>query len=304
VSDEDMIGELAALGAAICWAIAPIFYRQALFQTSPISANIVRCATNAAVMMFVLLAFDKWNTLANLPASVILITVLSGFVGLVIGDTLYMKGLQSIGVSRAVPLAATYPLFSLVWATFLLGEPVTATIVAGAVTIVVGIWLLSSERNHNSVPANQKLALIGIFASLTTAVIWSVSLTLMNIAVTMPGVNNLDSNYAIITLRIASMALFLSAFAPFLDRKRGFLKMKRHTIIWLCLGGLVANGAGWLLMNYSFLSILEAQAVPISSITPLFSAFAGFILFHEKATLKSVLGAAMIVIGVILIFIV
>lgn len=299
-----MIGELAALGAAICWAVAPILYRQALFQTSPVSANIVRCATNAAIMLIILLVLGKWEALASLPVGVILVTILSGFVGLVIGDTLYMVGLQSIGVSRAVPLAATYPLFSLVWATFLLGEPVTVTIVAGALIIVFGIWLLSSQRSQDSTLSKGRLALTGVAVSLATAVVWSVSITLMNIAVTIPGVNGLDSNYAIITTRIASMALFLGILAPVLDKKRGFLKVKRNTIIWLCLGGLVANGVGWLLMNYSFLNILESQAVPISSTTPLFSAFAGFVLFHEKATLKSVFGAALIVAGVILIFLV
>jgi len=43
-----MIGELAALGAAICWAVAPILYKRALFKMKPVSANIVRCASNAA----------------------------------------------------------------------------------------------------------------------------------------------------------------------------------------------------------------------------------------------------------------
>ena len=55
-------------------------------------------------------------------------------------------------------------------------------------------------------------------------------------------------------------------------------------------------------MNYSFISIVESQAVPISSTTPLFSAFAGFALFKEKMTANNVLGAAIIVGGIILIF--
>ncbi len=64
----------------------------------------------------------------------------------------------------------------------------------------------------------------------------------------------------------------------------------------------MANGLGWLLMSYSFLNIVEAQAVPISSTTPLFTAVAGFLLFHEKVTAKTVLGAVVIVFGVFLIF--
>ncbi|NLF89657.1 hypothetical protein GX563_12675 [Candidatus Bathyarchaeota archaeon] len=51
-----MIGELAALGATLSWAIAPILYRSALANTKPISANIVRFSVNGAVLVTVLLA--------------------------------------------------------------------------------------------------------------------------------------------------------------------------------------------------------------------------------------------------------
>ena len=56
------------------------------------------------------------------PLSVIALTVVSAVVGLGVGDTLYLFSLKSVGVSVAVPLAATYPLFSLVLATALLGQ--------------------------------------------------------------------------------------------------------------------------------------------------------------------------------------
>jgi hypothetical protein len=54
----------------------------------------------------------------------------------------------------------------------------------------------------------------------------------------------LETNYSVITLRIVSIVVFLLMLAPFLDRDCGFLKMKRKTVIELCIGGLVANGVG------------------------------------------------------------
>jgi len=297
-----VIGEFAALGAALSWAIAPILYRKALSNAKPISANIVRCVTNAGVLVAVLLLLGKVGALAALPMGTVVLVVVSGIVGLGIGDTLYMIGLKYVGVSRAVPLAATYPLFSLLWAVFVLRQPLSLIAVVGAAVILFGIWLLSRENSEPHSGVKGKLALIGVVVSLITAVIWSVSITLMDVAVS--SVNTLDGNYAIITLRIASIAFFFMLLAPFLDREHGFLKMKRSTIIGLCVGGLIANGIGWLLMNYSFLNIAVAQAVPISSTSPLFATVAGFTLFHEKMTTKTVLGAIAIVAGIGLIFIV
>jgi drug/metabolite transporter (DMT)-like permease len=100
------------------------------------------------------------------------------------------------------------------------------------------------------------------------------------------------------------MALVMLALAPLLDRKRGFLKLGWRAVVLLCVGGLVANGLGWVLMNYSFLNIAVAQAVPISSTTPLFSTLAGFAFFREKLTRDNTLGALLVVAGVVLIFIV
>ena len=296
-----MIGELAALGAALSWAIAPILYRKALVNTKPISANIVRCATNAGVLVAALLLLGNLSALTTLPMDTVVLVVVSGLIGLGIGDTLYMVGLKYVGVSRAVPLAATYPLFSLIWATFLLGQPLSLASVLGAAVIILGIWLLSREKSAENAGVKGRLVFIGLVVSLVTAVIWSVSITMMDVAVS--NVTSLGVNYAIVTLRIASVALFFMLLAPFIDREHGFLKMKRSTLIGLCVGGLVANGVGWLLMNYSFLNISLARATPISSTSPLFAAIAGFMLFHEKMTTKAVLGAIAIVAGICLIFI-
>ena len=122
----------------------------------------------------------------------------------------------------------------------------------------------------------------------------------MDVAVTSPEVSGIDANFAVITVRITSLALILMVHSPFVDRHRGFLKMKRRTVLQLCIGGLVANALGWLLMNFSLQNIAEAQAVPISSTSPLFAVFAGLMLFREKMTFTKALSAAIIVAGIFL----
>jgi drug/metabolite transporter, DME family len=299
-----MIGEVAALGAALCWAIAPLLYRQALTKTKPISANIVRCATNAAVLTSILVGAGLVGVLAGLPPWVLTVVIVSGVLGLGVGDTLYMFGLKSIGVSRAVPLAASYPLFSLVWAVVLLGQPLSAAAVAGAAVILVGIWLLSSQKIPQEPTVKGRAAWVGVAMCLGTALVWSIGITMMDFAVTTSTVSGFGTNYAIVTVRIAAMALILLVLAPFIDRDRGFLRVSRRGVILLCVGGLVANGLGWLLMNYSFQTSPESYVISISSTSPLFATVAGFLLFHEKATLKTVFGAVAIVAGIVLLFIV
>lgn len=100
--------------------------------------------------------------------------------------------------------------------------------------------------------AKRNTALLGTAVCLAAAIVWSISVTLMDAAVSNANVTNLQTNYALVTLRITSTAIFFLAISPLLDRNRGFLKISRKTVLLLCLGGLIANGLGWVLMNCSF----------------------------------------------------
>lgn len=298
-----MIGELAALGAAICWTASAVFYKEALLRTKPISANIVRCLCTSVVLVACLAFIGKFGVLMDLPVYAAVLAGVSGIVGLGFGDTFYMVSLKLIGVARAVPITCTYPLFNLLLAVFLQGEAVTWQVVLGTVTIVFGVWLLSQEEK--SAKETQKKALVkGVAYALATAVMWAVSIAMINMAVTLPETGSLDHALAINTIRVSAVAFFLLVSAPISDREFGFLKMQRKTLAVLFSGGIVALALGWFFLTFSFLHTPESQAVPISSTTPLFATVSGMFFLHEQVTAKNIVGSIMVVAGIFLIFMV
>ena len=297
-----MIGELAALGAAICWTVSAIMYKEALFKTKPVSANIVRLVCTSIILVAYLAIIGKFGVLMNLPAYAVVLACVSGIIGLGFGDTLYMMSLKLIGVARAVPITCVYPLFNLLWAVFLVEEPITLSVVLGAVTIVFGIWLLRQETNAGTAETEKKILVKGVAYALATAVMWSVSITMIDMAVTLPETSSLDHALAINTIRVTAIAVSLLVSAPIIDRDFGFLKMQRKTLAALIFGGIVALGLGWFFLTYSFINTLESRAVPISSTTPLFSTLSGIVFLHEKVTARNAVGSIMIVVGIFLIF--
>jgi drug/metabolite transporter (DMT)-like permease len=297
-----MIGELAALGAAICWTISAIMYKEALFKTKPVSANIVRLVCTSIILVAYLAIIGKFGVLMNLPAYAVVLACVSGIIGLGFGDTLYMMSLKLIGVARAVPITCVYPLFNLLWAVFLVEEPITLSVILGAVTIVFGIWLLRQETDVGTAETEKKILVKGVAYALATAVMWSVSITMIDMAVTLPETSSLDHALAINTIRVAAIAVSLLVSAPIIDRGFGFLKMQRKTLAALIFGGIVALGLGWFFLTYSFTNISESRAVPISSTTPLFSTLSGIVFLHEKVTARNAVGSIMIVVGIFLIF--
>ena len=297
-----MIGEIAALGAAISWTVSAALYKKALLQAKPVSANIVRLACTATVLLALLVALGKTEVMMTLPQNVIVLAIVSGVIGLGVGDTLYMMSLRDVGVARAVPITCTYPLFNLLWAVFLAGEAVTFPVVLGAVIIVLGMWLLSQGEQTSKVKSQKRVLYKGLALALATAIVWSISIAMVDMAV--KETPDLNHALAINVVRVMAIAVSFFAVSPIMDRGLGFLKMNRKTVATLIAGGIVALGLGWFFLSYSFVETSESRAVPISSTTPLFSTLTSIVLLHEKVTAKNALGSIIIVIGIFLIFLV
>jgi uncharacterized membrane protein len=298
---ETMIGELAALGAAISWTVSALFYRKALEEASPISANIIRLTLTGSILLLLLVFLGKLTVLTTLPLELVLLASASGIIGLGLGDTLYFMSLKWIGVARAVPLTCIYPLFSVLWAVFLVGERITLAAVLGAVVIVLGILFLGQDSQANTT-YTRKALIVGMVIALATAAVWSVSITMMDVAVK----ESPDIDHALIinTIRVITVAAVLLASSPIIDRKLGFLKVRKRTVVALIAGGIAALGVGWFFLSYSFTVTSQARAVPISSTTPLFSTLAGILLLREKVTAHNVFGSIMVVVGIFLLFLV
>lgn len=294
-------GELAALGAALCWTVSAVLYKKALLNVKPVAANIARCTSTSLILLIFLALSGKLEILAALPSNALILACISGLIGLGLGDTLYLTSLKMIGVARAVPITCTYPLFSLLWATLLGGENITLQIATGVIIIVLGIWLLGQDRQRNRGETPRKILVNGIALAVVTAIIWSISISMVNMAI--KETPDFDHALAVNIIRVMIIAVFLLVSAPILDRGLSFLKMRKETFLAFSAGGVVALGLGWFFLTYSFaVKTPESRAVPISSITPLFSTLSGIIFLREKVTKQSVLGSVLIVAGIFLVF--
>ena len=122
----DVIGELAALAAAFCWAISPVLYKMALSNAKPIPANVSRSISTTLFLFVYLGASGKLCHLATLRMDSLILAILSGVIGLCLGDTMFMLSLELIGVSKTVPIVSAYPMFTTFFAVLFFNEPFTS----------------------------------------------------------------------------------------------------------------------------------------------------------------------------------
>ncbi len=232
----------------------------------------------------------------------LLFASLSGVFGLFLGDTLYILSLALVGVSRTVPISCAYPLFTTFFVTLFLGEQVTPFLLLGTVVIIIGIWLVSQEGIQSNDPTTGPV-FRGVLIALAAAVVWSVSIILMDQALELSQMAGVDSALVVNTVRMSATTVLFLALSPLIDRRFNFIKLKRKTWIILALGGIIALGLGWVLLAVSFSYIETSRAVPISSVSPLFATLIGAFFLKEKVTVKIFAGAILIVLGTSVVFV-
>ena len=297
-----MIGELAALAAALCWTVSAALYKVALSDAKPVSANISRCISTTVFFIACLGVTERVQYLAALRLDSLLLAGVSGIIGLCVGDTLYMLSLKLVGVSRAVPVTCTYPLFTMLFEALFFSNQITLFVLLGAVLIIVGIWLISQGKGKLTGMARSVL-FRGILVAFVTAVAWGMSIAFMDKALLLSELAALDAAFVVNTVRLSATTLSLLAISPFFDRQFGFLKLKRRTWVILALGGIVALGLGWVLLAVSLLDIPASYAVPISSVSPLFATLSGAFLLKERVTARIFVGSIFIVSGTFVLFV-
>ena len=94
----------------------------------------------------------------------------------------------------------------------MVGQPPTLYVSLGAILIVAGIWFVVTEKKNRG--SFQENLVVGIVTAIATAVLWSVGITMMNLAV--KDDPHMDSALAINTIRVTVIGATFAAFTPLL----------------------------------------------------------------------------------------
>ena len=291
-----MTGELSALGCAFIWALSAVFTKSLAPKFHPLSLNLLRCLGASILLWCLIPLYPGVPSLFQAPLISLLYLEISALLGICLGDTIYIKGLNLINANLAFPLAqSSMPLFTLAAAVLFLGETVTWFLGLGAVLVIGGSYLIANpegpETSSCVVPPHPKKGL-GIGLILIASVFWTISISLLKMG--LQGVNLILANG--VRLPLAALVLALLAW-----EKGQEARSLRPGFRDFCLGafsGALSFGLGGILFLLAIQYAGAGKAAVLTSSAPVFGLPLSALYLKERVTARICWGTGLVVAGI------
>lgn len=164
-------GESAALGAACLWAISSAIYGRLGQQISPLYLNLLKGAIAIALILVTLLV--RGELLTEIATRNLQLLLLSGAIGIGLGDTAFFAALNCLGARRALLMETLAPPMTAIFALVFLQEALSSSVWIGIILTIFGVAWVVTERvsEQENYPIRLKAGIIyGAIAALALAI--------------------------------------------------------------------------------------------------------------------------------------
>ncbi|TVQ21715.1 MAG: DMT family transporter [Leptolyngbya sp. DLM2.Bin15] len=142
-----LIGELAALTAALIWAVASSIYASLGKQVSPLALNLSKGLVAITLVGLTLAGRGTWP---DVPGWAIALLLLSGGIGIGLGDTAFFTSLNCLGARRGLLLESLAPPMAALIALIALQEYLPLAAWLGIMLTVGGVAWVVVERTPST----------------------------------------------------------------------------------------------------------------------------------------------------------
>ncbi len=290
------IGEISALVTACLWSVTSFLFAFASEKVGSVQVNINRIILAAIILFLIVIVSGIDYTLSS---SQVMYLIISGVVGLVIGDSFLFKSYQLIGARLGMIMMSLVPAISAVLAWVFLDEFITPLGIFGMVVTISGVVLVVTEKAQGAIKKN--FSKIGILYGFLGAAGQAGGLILAKFAFAEGYVNGFVASFA----RLSSAGIIILAGAMLLRRYKNPVKTYRNEMPALKATIAATILAPVLGVTLSLVAI-EFTKVGIAStlmaLVPIIMLPISKYYYKEKLSLRAVSGAFIAVVGVVVLF--
>lgn len=289
------IGELSALLTAFLWSGTSIAFSSAAEKIGSLQLNINRMILASVFLISTILIMGYDLSLTTSQFSNL---VISGLIGLVIGDSFLFKSYQLIGARLSMLLMALSPGMSTLLAFFFLDERITILGVIGIFITITGISLVVLERNTNS---KYKITILGIFYGIMGALGQSAGLIFAKFAFEEGHITGFVATF----IRVFSSVLIFLPIMLLLKKYKNPYRLfnkDRSAFSMTIVGTILGPFLG---ITFSLIAVENTKvgiAATLMSTMPIIMLPMVKYFYKENLSWRAIIGAIIAVVGVALIF--
>ncbi len=157
----NFIGEIAALGAAFVWALSSTIWQRVGQQIPAVVLNLLKGAIALVMLVATILILGK-----SLPAvnpNILTMLLISGALGIGIGDTAFFIVLKYLGARRALLLETLSPPLTALFGLIFLQEKLSPIACTGILLTICGVaWVIAERTAETTLPSKHLWQGLGI----------------------------------------------------------------------------------------------------------------------------------------------
>lgn len=286
---------LLALVPALLWGFSPVLSKRGMAAGgSSLQASLVVVVVDSVLYWSALAVLQGRAVFADLTAGALAVFLLAGVFGTALGRLATFAGVHRVGASVNSAVISARPLFATLLAVAFLGESVTAITVAGVVVLVAGLATLALAKGGDIGGWRRRELLF----PLAGALCFAVGNVLRRFGLTTSPATALEA----VALNETAALVVLGAYGLAVGRER--LRAPPETYRYFAASGLFTAVA--LLSLFAAFRHPEGRVAivdPLAATAPLFTAVFAYALLGdlERVTRGVVVGAALVVAGVVLV---
>ncbi len=294
-----LIYELAALAAAFTWALTGIISADPSKQFGAVAFNRARMMVVFVMLCFWMLFAGGWQSINN---ATLWPLIISGFIGIFLGDTALFLTMNRLGPRRTAILFAMNAPMSVVLGFLVLGEALTSLTLVGVAVTIAGVVLAiiygkSKAQLHKWESVAGPLwigVLLGLVAALAQTVGALIARPIME-----TGVDPVAASA--VRVGVAALGLHLLMQLPHQSLKQ---RNPGSSKLWaqVALSGFLGMGVGMTLLLYGLSGGKVGIVTTLSATTPALLLPILWWRTREIPALGAWVGALFVIVGSAMIF--
>lgn len=278
-----------ATGSAFFAGITSILAKCGISKTDSDVATAIRTIVVLVFSWILVLLTRTISGITVISGKTLLFLVLSG-IATGASWLCYFKALQIGDVNKVVPIDKSSTILTILLACIFFHEGLSLFKLVCVCLIGVGIMLMMNRKEDVESNTSDKSWLIyailsAVFASLTS-ILGKI------------GISGIDSNLG--TAIRTSVVLVMAWLMVFVKNKQSQIKeVDRKELLFIILSGF-ATGGSWLCFYRALQDGLASVVVPIDKLSILVTIVFSRVVFHEKLSMKALLGLILITVGTVI----